>query len=119
MRYSATLPANVQVTEPAKKLVASKFAESGITIYKEGSLDAAAIEKDKLIDNHYYAIANKVLPSPRTPLGCKRGTSTTLSPTHSASRQLMLLQPCPSRILPVASIFPIQPLVSHVWRRPH
>jgi len=47
------------VTEPAKKLVASKFAESGITIYKEGSLDAAAIEKDKLIDNHYYAIANK------------------------------------------------------------
>ena len=47
------------VTEPAKKLVASKFAEAGITVYKEGSLDASVIEKDKLIDNHYYAIANK------------------------------------------------------------
>ena len=49
-----------QVTEPAKKLVSSKFAEAGISIYKEGSLTADVIEKDKLIDNHYYAIANKV-----------------------------------------------------------
>jgi len=47
------------VTEPAKKLVSSKFAEAGISIYKEGSLTADVIEKDKLIDNHYYAIANK------------------------------------------------------------
>jgi len=47
------------VTEPAKKLVSAKFAASGITIYKEGSLDAKVIEQDKLIDNHYYAIANK------------------------------------------------------------
>jgi len=47
------------VTDAAKKLVASKFAEAGITVYKEGSLDASVIEKDKLIDNHYYAIANK------------------------------------------------------------
>ena len=48
-----------QVTEGTKKLVASKFANAGITVYKEGSLDASIIEKDKLIDNHYYAIANK------------------------------------------------------------
>jgi hypothetical protein len=47
------------VTDSAKKLVSTKFAEAGITIYKEGALDAAVIEKDKLIDNHYYAIANK------------------------------------------------------------
>jgi len=47
------------VTEPAKKLVSSKFGEAGITIYKEGTLTADVIEKDKLIDNHYYAIANK------------------------------------------------------------
>ena len=48
------------VTEPAKKLVSSKFAEASITIVKQGSLTAEAIEKGKLIDNHYYAIANKV-----------------------------------------------------------
>jgi len=47
------------VTEPAKKLVSTKFAEAGVTIYKQGSLGASVIEKDKLIDNHYYAIANK------------------------------------------------------------
>ena len=28
-------------------------------VYKEGSLTGPVIEKDKLIDNHYYAIANK------------------------------------------------------------
>jgi len=48
------------VTEPTKKLVSSKFAEASITIVKQGSLTAEAIEKGKLIDNHYYAIANKV-----------------------------------------------------------
>ena len=47
------------VTEPCKKLVATNFAKAGITVYKEGTLDGATIEKDKLIDNHYYAIANK------------------------------------------------------------
>ena len=47
------------VTDPAKALVKEKFTKAGITITKEGSLDAAKIEKDKLIDNHYYAIANK------------------------------------------------------------
>ena len=47
------------VTDATKKMVAKKFAESGITVTKEGSLNGVAIEKDKLIDNHYYAIANK------------------------------------------------------------
>ena len=47
------------VTSEAKALAAKKLAAAGITIYKEGSLGAAQIEKEKLIDNHYYAIANK------------------------------------------------------------
>ena len=47
------------VTAEAKALAAKKLAAAGITIYKEGSLGAAQIEKEKLIDNHYYAIANK------------------------------------------------------------
>ena len=50
---------SVQVTDAAKKLVSSRFANVGITVSSEGTLDAATIEKDKLIDNHYYAIANK------------------------------------------------------------
>ena len=48
------------MTEAAKTLVSDGFAKAGITIYKEGKLDAGVIQKDKLIDNHYYAIANKV-----------------------------------------------------------
>jgi len=47
------------VTEPAKKLVSESFTASGINVYKEGKLDSGTIEKNKLIDNHYYAIANK------------------------------------------------------------
>jgi hypothetical protein len=47
------------VTDATKTMVASKFADAGITVYKEGSLDGVTIEKNLLIDNHYYAIANK------------------------------------------------------------
>jgi len=47
------------VTEDAKALVGKRFAEHGVTVTKQGTLGAAVIEKDKLIDNHYYAIANK------------------------------------------------------------
>jgi len=47
------------VTDAAKSLVSSKFSSEGVSVYKEGSLDAGRIEQDKLIDNHYYAIANK------------------------------------------------------------
>lgn len=47
------------VTPATKALVAERFAKVGIKTAEEGSLEAAVIEKDKLIDNHYYAIANK------------------------------------------------------------
>jgi len=47
------------VTDAAKKLVSSRFAEVGMTVVKEGPLESKVIEENKLIDNHYYAIANK------------------------------------------------------------
>jgi len=47
------------VTDATKRLAASKFAAAGLTVYKEGDLDGCTIEAKKLIDNHYYAIANK------------------------------------------------------------
>jgi len=47
------------VTPAAKELVASRFGASGVSVYSEGTLDAKRIEAEKLIDNHYYAIANK------------------------------------------------------------
>jgi len=47
------------VTDKAKALAKSSFVKAGITVYKEGKLTGDVIEKDKLIDNHYYAIANK------------------------------------------------------------
>ena len=50
------------MTEPTKQLVSKNFGEAGITIYKEGGLDSSVIEKDKLIDNHYYASAAHALP---------------------------------------------------------
>jgi hypothetical protein len=53
------------VTEPTKKLAKEKLAAAGITVSKEGSLSAEVIEKNKLIDNHYYAIANKARPRHR------------------------------------------------------
>jgi len=47
------------VTDSTKQLVADKFNGSGISVTREGSLAAKQIEDEKLIDNHYYAIANK------------------------------------------------------------
>jgi len=47
------------VTDQVKKLVTERFKNLGFSITKEGVLDAATIEEKKLIDNHYYAIANK------------------------------------------------------------
>ena len=47
------------VTEATKKLAAAKFKQSGMTVSAEKRIGADAIEKKKLIDNHYYAIANK------------------------------------------------------------
>lgn len=47
------------VTDATKKLAASKFAAAGLKVYNQGTLDGTTIEKNQLIDNHYYAIANK------------------------------------------------------------
>jgi hypothetical protein len=47
------------VTDATLKLVRQKFEEVGISIKAEGDLGAEQIERDLLIDNHYYAIANK------------------------------------------------------------
>jgi len=47
------------VTDATKKVVKSKFSDVNLNVYGEGELKAEAIEKDKLIDNHYYAIACK------------------------------------------------------------
>lgn len=46
-------------TEAVRALVKEKFAERGIRIVAEGQIDAETIDKDKLIDQHYYAIASK------------------------------------------------------------
>jgi len=47
------------VTPKAVEAVKAAFAEKGITITGEGVLDGPTIDEKKLIDNHYYAIANK------------------------------------------------------------
>uniref|UniRef100_A0A7S3YNM5 Nucleoside-diphosphate kinase n=1 Tax=Lotharella globosa TaxID=91324 RepID=A0A7S3YNM5_9EUKA len=47
------------VTDETKALVKSKLATAGIAITTEGSLDAKTIDEKKLIDQHYYSIANK------------------------------------------------------------
>merc|ERR1719473_1704139 len=63
----APLPANCAfvfikphaVTAPTIALVKKTFEEKGLKILKEGELDGPTIGDKKLIDNHYYAIANK------------------------------------------------------------
>eukprot|EP00468_Gymnochlora_sp_CCMP2014_P009364 CAMPEP_0167751836 /NCGR_PEP_ID=MMETSP0110_2-20121227/6800_1 /TAXON_ID=629695 /ORGANISM="Gymnochlora sp., Strain CCMP2014" /LENGTH=368 /DNA_ID=CAMNT_0007637377 /DNA_START=232 /DNA_END=1338 /DNA_ORIENTATION=+ len=47
------------VTEPTKALLKAKLAEKGIKVKSEGSLDSKTIDEKKLIDQHYYSIANK------------------------------------------------------------
>lgn len=47
------------VTDKVKDLVKETFAAKGIKILSEGAIDAAKIDKDMLIDQHYYAIASK------------------------------------------------------------
>jgi nucleoside diphosphate kinase len=48
-------------TEKAQALVKDTFAAKGITIIKEGELKGEVIDEKKLIDQHYYAIANKAV----------------------------------------------------------
>jgi len=47
------------VTGQVKDFVAGRLAELKFTILSQGTLSSEIIEKKKLIDNHYYAIANK------------------------------------------------------------
>jgi nucleoside diphosphate kinase len=47
------------VTDKMKELVTKTFQEKGIKVLKEGSIDAADIDKKQLVDKHYYAIASK------------------------------------------------------------
>jgi len=46
-------------TDAVKALVKETFAAKGIQILKEGSIAGEEIDKKKLIDQHYYAIASK------------------------------------------------------------
>jgi len=49
------------VTEEVKALVRQKLGEAGISIVSEGSIAAEEIDKEKLIDTHYGAIAAKAV----------------------------------------------------------
>jgi len=46
-------------TEKVNELVKAKFAEVGISILSDGEIDGPTIDKNKYIDQHYYAIASK------------------------------------------------------------
>lgn len=46
-------------TDRVRALVKEKFVGKGIRIVAEGQIEAETIDKDKLIDQHYYAIASK------------------------------------------------------------
>jgi 2,3-bisphosphoglycerate-dependent phosphoglycerate mutase len=47
------------ITDKVKDLAREHLVANGITILKEGFIDGATIDKDMLIDKHYYAIASK------------------------------------------------------------
>jgi len=47
------------VTEQTKALVKEDLTKAGLTITGEGSLASEVIDKQKLVDQHYYAIASK------------------------------------------------------------
>jgi len=46
-------------TAKVQELVKSKFGDVGISIVSEGTIDGKAIDENKYIDQHYYAIASK------------------------------------------------------------
>jgi len=67
-------------TSKTKELVNMAFQTQGIKILSEGELTGEAIDKDKLIDQHYYAIASKAtilkpheLPVPADKFAAKFG----------------------------------------------
>jgi hypothetical protein len=46
-------------TRAVQDLVVAKLTSKRVKILSEGDIAAAKIDKDKLIDQHYYAIASK------------------------------------------------------------
>lgn len=57
-------------TEATQNLVRAKLIEAGITIISECEVTGEKIDADKLIDQHYYAIASKatILPASEIPV---------------------------------------------------
>mmetsp|Transcript_14072 Transcript_14072/g.18353 ORF Transcript_14072/g.18353 Transcript_14072/m.18353 type:complete len:321 (+) Transcript_14072:107-1069(+) len=57
-------------TPATQKLVKEKLVEAGISILSELSIDGPTIDENKLIDQHYYAIASKatILPAKEIPV---------------------------------------------------
>jgi nucleoside diphosphate kinase len=47
------------LNDKVKALLVEKFKEKGLRVVKEGTLTAEQIDKERLIDQHYYAIASK------------------------------------------------------------
>merc|ERR1719506_2856228 len=47
------------VTDKSKELAKAGLEKAGIKIVRSGTIKAEAIDKKKLIDQHYYAIASK------------------------------------------------------------
>merc|ERR1719197_1175128 len=47
------------VTDKMKELVTATFEKKGLKVLKEGEIKADVIDKKKLVDKHYYAIASK------------------------------------------------------------
>lgn len=57
-------------TEATQKLVREKLTEAGIEILTESEVEGKVIDENKLIDQHYYAIASKatILPAEEIPV---------------------------------------------------
>jgi len=57
-------------TSPTQALVRTKLVDAGITILSESEISGKTIDEDKLIDQHYYAIASKatILPASQIPV---------------------------------------------------
>eukprot|EP00967_Tisochrysis_lutea_P101379 scaffold152075_cov31-Tisochrysis_lutea.AAC.1 len=68
------------VTDQVKQLAQAKLKAAGITVCSEGSLTGPVIEKNLLIDNHYYAIANKASVAQDHP--CPVNTTVGLVQSH-------------------------------------
>lgn len=61
-------------TLATQEMVKEKFTGAGIEVLSEHNIDGEKIDKDKLIDQHYYAIASKatILPADEIPVPTDR-----------------------------------------------